>query len=242
MKDRIDRILIRACKVKSRSQAKLLIEEGVVYFKGLQVTKVGQIIDDCDSERLKIHKEHQYVGRGAHKIAKAIEEFNVEIKGKIVADIGASTGGFSEYVLRNGAQKVYAIDVGHGQLDERLINDHRVSNMEGINIRYSLCLEQKVDLCVVDLSYISLKLVLKNIFALTHDRGEIIALVKPQFEASQDIVGKGGVIRDDAVRQRVVQKLYHWCQENDCAVSQVCKSPITGKKGNVEYFFYFKKI
>lgn len=239
MKERIDKVLLKKDMVSSRSQARLLVEEGVVFCDGKLIKKSGQLVDEFSN--IEVRKDVLYVGRGAHKIEKALYDFNLNTADMTVADVGASTGGFTDYVLKNGAAKVYAIDVGHDQLSKCLKEDSRVVNMEGINIRYPLELDEKVDLVVADLSYISLKLTLDTIFSLAKDFGNIVTLVKPQFEAGKERVGKNGIVKSDNVRLQVLEELYDWCTEKKYYIKGASRSPIKGKDGNVEYFFYFVK-
>ncbi len=238
MKDRADKILVSLNMASTRSQASLLIKEGVVFYKGIQVKKPSFPVD---GEGLEVRKENIFVGRGAHKIEGALKFFGVDPTDMIVADVGACTGGFTDFILKNGASKVYAIDVGHGQLASSLLDDSRVVNMEGINIRYELILDEKVDLAVVDLSYISLKLTLDTIFSLVKDTGKVIALVKPQFEVGKENIGKGGIVKDEKAKLSSLESLYDWCLERNYAIKNATVSPITGKTGNTEYFFYFEK-
>ncbi len=239
MSERIDKMLVSAGLVASRSQALLLIKEGVVYYNGKQIRKASFLVE---GEGLEVRKEAQYVGRGAHKIEGAISKFDISIKNKIIADVGACTGGFTDYVLKNGASKSYAIDVGHDQLAKSLREDSRVINMEGVNIRYPIeDMKEIVDLAVVDLSFISLKLTIDSIFSLVKKNGEIIALVKPQFEVGKDNLGKDGIVKNDEIRLNCLKSLYKFCEVKSYYISGAMRSPITGKTGNIEYFFYFKK-
>jgi 23S rRNA (cytidine1920-2'-O)/16S rRNA (cytidine1409-2'-O)-methyltransferase len=237
-KDRVDKMLVECKLTKTRSQALLLIEEGVVFYRGQQVLKASMTVEEIG---LEVRKEIQYVSRGAHKIEGALARFQVEVKQLVVADVGASTGGFTDYVLHQGAQKVYCIDVGHDQLAESLKNDPRVKNFEGVNIKNPFTLDEKVDLAVVDLSFISLKLVLKNIFDLVKDNGKIIALVKPQFEVGPSGLDQNGIVKSEGHRLVMLHELKEWCKTQGFSIADQCESPILGKNGNKEYFFYFKK-
>ncbi len=234
MKKRLDVQLMEQGLAKSRSQARLLIKEGYVYQRGQQLLKPSQI---CPEDGLEIRKGTQYVGRGGEKLEGALDAFEIDPSGMVVADIGASTGGFTDCLLKRGAIKAYCIDVGHEQLDPKLVRDRRVINMEGHNIRDGASLEQQVDLAVVDLSYISLRLVLDPIFKLLSPCGIVVALVKPQFEAGKDNIGKKGVIRDAQLRAFVLEELHDWCMGNGHLVKDAIRSPIEGKTGNIEYFF-----
>ncbi len=237
-KDRVDKVLVEAKLTSTRSQALLLIEEGVVFYQGKKVEKASQQVS---SEGLEVRKDVQYVSRGAHKIEGALARFQIKPEGLVVADVGASTGGFTDYVLHQGAKKVYCIDVGHDQLAESLRKDPRVENHEGVNIRHPFLLSEKVDLAVVDLSFISLKLVLKNIFDLVKPKGAIIALVKPQFEVGPSGVDQNGLVKSEGHRLVMMHELKEWCKSQGFFLVDQCDSPILGKTGNKEYFFYFDK-
>ncbi|MFA6236895.1 MAG: TlyA family RNA methyltransferase [Bacteriovorax sp.] len=237
-KDRVDKILVEAGLVSTRSQAVLLIDEGVVFYNNQKVEKASQQVT---SVGLEVRKDVQYVSRGAHKIEGALQKFAVSVEGKIIADVGASTGGFTDYVLRSGAKKVFCLDVGHDQLAQSLREDARVENHEGVNIKFPFKLRELVDLAVVDLSFISLKLVLKNIFDLVKPGGEIITLVKPQFEVGRDGLDKNGIVKSEGHRLVMLSGLKEWCKSEGFIVLSQIESPILGKDGNKEYFFYFKK-
>lgn len=233
MKIRLDELLVLKKLASNRSRAKQLIQNGSVVVGGEVAKKVGQPIDE--QTIIELLEGETYVSRGALKLEEAIQAFKVEVEKKVVADIGASTGGFTDYLLQNGASLVYAIDVGHGQLAEKLRKDKRVINMEGINIRNSIKLPQLVDFAVVDLSYISLTLTLPSIAELVKPKGQIITLIKPQFEAGPKVVGKDGVIKDPKVVKSILENLKSWCQKNNLPLKKVIPSPITGKEGNKEF-------
>lgn len=237
-KDRVDKVLVDAGLVSSRSQALLLIEEGVVFYQGEKVEKASKIVT---VETLEVRKSVQYVSRGAHKIEGALARFQVAVDNKVIADVGASTGGFTDYVLKSGAKKVYCIDVGHDQLAPALRSDPRVENFEGVNIKHPYELSVKVDLAVVDLSFISIKLVLKNIFDLVKTDGKIIALIKPQFEVGQSGLDNNGIVKSEGHRLVMLHELKEWCKAQGFVLVDQCESPILGKNGNKEYFFYFDK-
>lgn len=238
MAERLDKKLVDLGLADTRSKAQSLIKEGAVLVNGIKATKASLKVND---ENIEITKDIVFVGRGAHKIEGALKEFNVNPEGYTVADVGACTGGFTEYVLTKGATKVFAIDVGHDQLAPKLRSDSRVINMEGTNIRDLQELEEPVDLAVVDLSFISLKLVLDNIHSLIKDDGKIIALVKPQFEVGKEHIGKKGLVKNQEIAKKTIIDLLNWCHEKGYNVNGFCDSPITGKTGNKEYFFYFDK-
>lgn len=237
-KDRADKVLVEAKLTSTRSQAALLIDEGVVFYQNKLVEKASQQVT---IEGLEVRKDVQYVSRGAHKIEGALARFQVDPKGLIVADVGASTGGFTDYVLRSGATKVYCLDVGHDQLAQSLREDPRVENHEGVNIKFPFEISEKVDLAVVDLSFISLKLVLKNIFDLVKPKGKIIALVKPQFEVGQSGLDSNGIVKSEGHRLVMLHEIKEWCKAQGFVLVDQCESSILGKNGNKEYFFYFDK-
>jgi 23S rRNA (cytidine1920-2'-O)/16S rRNA (cytidine1409-2'-O)-methyltransferase len=237
-KDRADKILVEAGLVSTRSQALLLIDEGVVFYKNQKIEKASQQVT---AEGLEVRKDVLYVSRGAHKIEKALSRFKVEVAGKVIADVGASTGGFTDYVLRANAKKVYCLDVGHDQLAPSIREDVRVENHEGVNIKFPFKLSELVDVAVVDLSFISLKLVLENIFNLVKPDGVIVALVKPQFEVGRDGLDGNGIVKSEGHRLVMLSDLKDWCKKAGMNVIDQCESPILGKNGNKEYFFYFDK-
>ncbi len=238
MKERLDKILADRKLVATRSQAKSLIEKGDVTVKGTVIKKAGELID-LDSE-IVINSEI-YVGRGAFKLKKALEEFKVDVRNRTVLDVGASTGGFTEVLLSGGATKVYAIDVGQGQLAQKLRNDSRVVNMEGTNIKDVSTLSDDADGAVMDLSFISIIKVLPALTRLIKPSGFLIALVKPQFEVGPERLPKDGVVKDEKLRELVLKEV------NNAAVSSgwnhhgTIISPIEGKSGNVEYLSYFTR-
>jgi 23S rRNA (cytidine1920-2'-O)/16S rRNA (cytidine1409-2'-O)-methyltransferase len=237
-KDRADKVLVVAGLTSTRSQALLLIEEGVVFYQNKKVEKASQQVT---SEGLEVRKDVQYVSRGAHKIEGALARFEIKVEGLYIADVGASTGGFTDYVLKSGAKKVLCLDVGHDQLAESLKSDPRVENHEGVNIKFPYETKEKVDLAVVDLSFISLKLVLKNIFDLVKDNGQIVALVKPQFEVGQSGLDNNGIVKSEGHRLVMLHDMKEWCKTQGFFLVGQCESSILGKNGNKEYFFYFDK-
>lgn len=225
--------------VKTRSQASMLIGQGDVFCNGKKVTKTGMKIEEHDI--IEINQDKLYVSRGAFKLKKAIDEFKLNITEKVIADIGASTGGFTQVCLEYGASKVYAIDVGHDQLSELLKNNSKVINLEKTNIKDPLELPEKVDLCVVDLSFISIRKVFHNIFSLLKENGKVIALIKPQFEAGKERMGKNGLIKD-LDREVIKKEVDTWFAQNFYEIENELISPIVGNKsGNVEYLYLIKK-
>lgn len=238
MSERLDKALVALGLATTRSQAQQLIDEGHVFYRGQNMIKASAKVE---LSQLEVRKDVIYVGRGAHKIEGALKEFQVEVENKIIADVGASTGGFTDYVLKKGATKVYAIDVGHDQLAKSLREDERVINLEGVNVRNPVELSEKVDLAVVDLSFISLKLTLDSILSLVKDEGEVIALVKPQFEAGLERLGKNAIVKDQKIREEILGELFTWCLEKKYFIRNAMRSPIIGGSGNVEYFFHIDK-
>lgn len=238
MKERADKLLVELGFAKTRSQAKLLIQNGVVTFRSNIVTKSGEMVD---AEGLVVTEEQKYVGRGGYKLEGALDSFSQSVKGLVVADVGASTGGFTNVLLNSGVKKVFAIDVGTDQLHQEILGDDRVINLERTNIREIDWHYELVDGAVVDLSYISLKLVLKKIFEIVRMGGFIIALYKPQFEVGKDNIGKNGIVKDEAIRKKVLKDFLIWCQSEKYYFAGIINSPITGKDGNVEYFINFIK-
>ena len=194
MSFRIDKYMVDQKMVRTRSQARMLIKQGDVICDGQKVSKPGFLVDE--TSHIEILQREIYVSRGAFKLLKAIEEFQIDFRDKIVADCGASTGGFTQVCLLNGAKKVYAIDVGHDQLDTILRSNLKVINREGVNLKYPIEIEQKVDFCVADLSFISLKQVYLNIDKILKPSGKSIVLIKPQFEAGKERVGKKGIVKE----------------------------------------------
>lgn len=242
MKNRLDVILVNRGLFPSREKAKASVMAGIVYVDGQKVDKAGTSVD----EKAEIHVKENlcpYVSRGGLKLEKALAEFHFSLEGAICTDIGASTGGFTDCMLQKGAEKVFAIDVGYGQLDWKLRNDPRVVNMEKTNVRY-LDIEAvtpEIDFISIDVSFISLKLVFPVAARLLADTGSIVCLVKPQFEAGRDQVGKKGIVRDRAVHREVIENVIRYGETNGLYAQGLTYSPVTGAKGNIEYLLYLKK-
>jgi len=243
MKERFDQLLVSLQLVSSRSQAAALIKEGLVSIDGVVVTKASF---KCGKEqKIKINKDHLFVGRGAHKMEGAYRDFNLSFEGKIVGDMGASTGGFTEFALLHGAIKVYAVDVGHDQLAAKLLADPRVLNIEGMNIRNGLPIEIFSPLCdiiVVDLSFISLCYVIESMAQVLKHQGEFIILVKPQFEVGKEALGKNGIVRNITAVDEALEKVKKKCAYHHLTLEQVSPCAIKGKTGNQEYFIYGHKV
>ena len=242
LKERIDTLLVEQGFFKSRERAKAALMEGIVFIGDERIDKAGMKVDP-DSVITVKGDDCPYVSRGGYKLEKAIDVFDIDLKDKTCADIGASTGGFTDCMLQNGASKVYSIDVGYGQLDWKLRNDKRVVNLERTNIRY-ITEEQvtdKIDFFSVDVSFISLKLVLPVVRRLMNDKAGGVCLIKPQFEAGRENVGKKGVVRDPKVHCDVVQNIVEFCVNNGFDVLGLDYSPIKGPEGNIEYLIYIEK-
>lgn len=235
-KKRIDALLFEKGLVSSREKAKRIVMEGIVYVGDKRIDKPGEKVD-VDSNIIIKENPIAYVSRGGLKLEKAIEIFNIELEGKTAIDIGASTGGFTDCMLKNGAKKVYAIDVGYGQLDWRIRNDPRVVVMERTNIRNVTVddIGEVVDFISIDVSFISLKLVLPVARKLISENGRIMALIKPQFEAGREKVGKKGLVKDKKVHFEVIEGIVRFCSDNNMKVINLGFSPITGTTGNIEY-------
>ena len=243
MKERLDKLLVQQGLVASRERARALILAGKVIVDDHRVDKAGAQIQDDAELRLK-GEDIPYVSRGGLKLERAIQEFKVAIKGKIAIDVGASTGGFSDCLLQHGAKKIYAVDVGYGQLAWGLREDPRVVNLERCNIRHlqPAQLDDIPTLAVIDASFISLSKVLPNTLSLVSDTAEVIALIKPQFEVGKGQVGKGGVVKDRQQHDLVVNQICNLATELNCLVIGVTESPILGPKGNREFLIYLQKI
>ena len=242
MKERLDVLLVQRGHAASREKAKAVIMAGCVYVKGQKEDKAGSMVD-CAAEIEVRGNTLRYVSRGGLKLEKAMKNFGVELEGKVCMDVGASTGGFTDCMLQNGAVKVYSVDVGHGQLDWKLRNDERVVCMEKTNIRYVTPedIEEPVDFSSIDVSFISLTKVLLPVRNLLSQDGQIVCLIKPQFEAGREKVGKKGVVRDPAVHKEVIEKVIAFAKEQYLEPLALDFSPIKGPEGNIEYLLYLQK-
>jgi len=241
LKIRLDRLLVDRGIAATREKARALIMSGSVLVGDERISKAGTRIPQDARIRIK-GGTNPYVSRGGLKLEGALRSFGIDVKGAVALDIGASTGGFTDCLLQGGAQKVYAIDVGYGQIDWKLRTDQRVVIFEKTNIRYfsGEGIEDEIDLAVVDVSFISLKLVLPVAFRITGKDAVILALIKPQFEAGRDEVGRG-VIRDPRVHKKVVDEIVAFSTTLGLEVVDTCESPITGPAGNREFFLYARK-
>jgi 23S rRNA (cytidine1920-2'-O)/16S rRNA (cytidine1409-2'-O)-methyltransferase len=234
----LDLVLVRRGLAETRERAHALILSGAVTVNGVTATRPAQSVDA--EALIEVEQSDEYVSRGALKLARAIDTWQIDPTGQVALDVGASTGGFTDLLLRRGAARVYAVDVGYGQLHYRLRNDARVVSMERTNIRHLTELPEEADLGVIDVSFISLKLALPPMFKLV--RQQIVALIKPQFEAGRGQVGKGGVVRDPAVRDRVIADLKSWSETQQWRLIATVESPIKGPAGNVEYLSRWEPI
>lgn len=243
LKERLDIVLVNRGFFQSREKAKGSIMAGIVYVDGQRVDKAGTGIKD-DAEIYIKEDACPYVSRGGLKLAKAIRSFDLKLEGLVAVDIGASTGGFTDCMLKNGAKKVYSIDVGYGQLDWGLRNDPRVVNMEKVNVRYldKEKIVEKADFISIDVSFISLKLVFPVAAELLADEGKLVCLVKPQFEAGREQVGKKGIVRDKAVHMEVIENAIKYGAANGLYPQGLEFSPMTGAKGNIEYLLLLNKM
>ena len=242
MKIRLDQYLVQHGLIQSRERAKAMIMSGVVFVNEQKGDKAGEMIKEDAKVEVRGH-DIGYVSRGGLKLEKAMKCFPLTPKGKVCMDIGASTGGFTDCMLQNGAKKVYAVDGGDGQLDWRLRSDERVVCMERTNARY-LTHEQipdELDFASVDVSFISLKLILPALAGLLQPDGHDVCLVKPQFEAGREKVGKKGVVRDPAVHLEVLEHFLEHAKESHFTVLGLTSSPIRGPEGNIEYLGYLSR-
>lgn len=239
---RLDLYLTEQGLVQSRERAKALIMEGLVYLNGEKADKAGITVPDGAKVELR-GSDLNYVSRGGLKLEKAFSVFPLSLTGKICMDIGASTGGFTDCMLQNGAKKVFAVDVGYGQLAWKLRTDERVVNMERTNFRYLTPEDvgEELDFASVDVSFISLKIILPVLYTLLKDGGTAVCLIKPQFEAGRDKVGKKGVVREPSVHEEVVETITDFAFQTGFSVLALDFSPIKGPEGNIEYLMYLKK-
>ena len=241
-KNRLDQLVFDLGLAESRERAKTTVMSGLVFVNGQRADKPGMQVSPDIKVEIK-GTALPYVSRGGLKLEKALKVFPIDVKDKVCIDCGASTGGFTDVLLKNGAAKVYSVDVGYGQLAWSLRNDERVVNMERTNIRYisSELIPEPLDICVMDLSFISVKLVLPAVCALLKDNAQLVCLIKPQFEAGREEVGKKGVVRDKAVHLSVIESVLSFAPTVGMTVMGLDFSPIKGPEGNREYLCYMKK-
>jgi len=242
MKERLDVLLVNRNLAASREKAKAVIMSGIVYVNGQKEDKAGAFFED--SAKIEVRGSTlKYVSRGGLKLEKAMTHFGVRAEGRVCMDVGSSTGGFTDCMLQNGAVKVYAVDVGHGQLDWKLRNDPRVVCMEKTNIRYvtPADIPDRVELSSIDVSFISLTKVLVPVKQLLTDDGQIVALIKPQFEAGREKVGKKGVVREKSTHLEVIEAVMAFAVGQGFEILNLDYSPIKGPEGNIEYLLYLQK-
>ena len=241
MKERLDVLLVKRNLAESREKAKALIMSGIVYVNGQKEDKAGTTFEETVPIEVR-GSTLKYVSRGGLKLEKAMDRFGVRLDGKICMDVGASTGGFTDCMLQNGAVKVYSVDVGHGQLAWKLRNDERVVCMEKTNVRYVTPedIADPIGFASIDVSFISLTKVLGPVKALLEDNGQIVCLIKPQFEAGREKVGKKGVVREPAVHLEVIDMVIDYALSIGFEALNLEFSPIKGPEGNIEYLLYLE--
>lgn len=242
MPQRLDLYLVSQGAADSREKIKKLIESGNVTVNGKIIKKAGYPV--CSDDIININKiDEKYVSRGGYKLERAINSFSLDLENKICADIGASTGGFCDCMLQNGAKKIYAVDVGTGQLADKIKNDDRVTNIEKCNFRYADedLFGEKVQFCSVDVSFISLKLILPSLFSVMSDESKAVCLIKPQFEAGKENIGKNGIVKSKSVHFDVIDGIINSAQTVGFKIYGIDHSPITGGDGNIEYLICIVK-
>ena len=244
MKERLDVLLVRRGLAESREKAKAVIMAGCVYVNDQKEDKAGAMFDETKISNLEVRGNTlPYVSRGGLKLAKAMKQFDISLEGKVCMDIGASTGGFTDCMLQNGAVKVYSVDVGHGQLAWKLRNDERVVCMEKTNFRYMVRddIQDDLDFASVDVSFISLTKILGPAYNLLKTDAQMVCLIKPQFEAGKEKVGKKGVVRDPAIHVEVIEMVMDYAVSIGFEILNLDYSPIRGPEGNIEYLLHIYK-
>ena len=242
MKERLDVLMVNRGLSETRSKAQAIIMSGIVYVDGSKEDKCGQKFDESVSIEVR-GSTLRYVSRGGLKLEKAMNNFDVTLEGKVCMDVGSSTGGFTDCMLQNGAVKVYSVDVGNGQLAWKLRQDERVVVMEKTNIRYVTPddIADRIRFASIDVSFISLTKVLVPVYNLLTDDGQVVCLIKPQFEAGREQVGKHGVVRDKAVHREVIERVMQFAIDNHYEVLNLDFSPVKGPEGNIEYLMHLQK-
>jgi 23S rRNA (cytidine1920-2'-O)/16S rRNA (cytidine1409-2'-O)-methyltransferase len=238
---RLDALITERKLVKSRNVALDLIKKGKILVNGEIITKPAKDFVDSTNLIIKIMELPKYVGRGGLKLEEALVEFEINPTDLICLDVGSSTGGFTDCLLQNGARKIYAVDVGTEQLAETLKNNSLVISMEKTDIRNINTLPDKIDLAVIDVSFISLELILENVKNLIKNKGQIIALIKPQFESQKEEKNKSGVVKNDEIRDKILEKIMLYCKKIDLNIIKIIDSPILGGSGNKEYLILLQK-
>jgi 23S rRNA (cytidine1920-2'-O)/16S rRNA (cytidine1409-2'-O)-methyltransferase len=239
VKKRIDLLLVERGLAPNQQRAQAMVMAGEVFTNGQMIPKPGMSINQ--DAILELVEQSPFVSRGGTKLDYALEQFDLKVSGYVAADIGASTGGFTDCLLKHGVELVYAIDVGKGQLDWKLRQDKRVIVMENLNARYPIELQRDIDLVTIDVSFISVEKIIPSAVNLLKESGFLIVLIKPQFEALKNEVGKGGVIRDPEIHARVLGRFLAWVNENNFLLTGLTNSPIQGASGNREFFVLLKK-
>jgi len=237
-KQRIDSLLVDRGLVESRAKAQALIMAGEVSVGGKPVIKAGTLV--AEEAAIDILQPPPFVSRGGIKLDYALDRFKLDVSSKVAVDIGASTGGFTDCLLTKGASRVYAVDVGYGQLDYRLRQEKRVVVLERVNARYPIALPEKVDLATMDLSFISVEKVIPSVARLLKDDGYLVVLLKPQFEAGRSEVGKGGIVKKPVVHARVLGRFIAWMVGHGFRLGGLVASPILGAEGNMEFFLLLR--
>ena len=242
IKERLDVLLVKKGIFESRERAQASIMAGEIFIDNIRVDKCGEKVKVAANIEFRGEKM-PYVSRGGYKLEKAIKTFNIELSDYVCFDIGASTGGFTDCMLQNGAKKVFAIDVGYGQFAWKLRTDNRVVCMERTNVRYVKPedIGEYGDFASIDVSFISLKKVVPTVLYLLNENGEIVALIKPQFEAGREKVGKRGVVRNPEVHKEVIKNIIDFLKDINAVIIGIDYSPIKGPEGNIEYLVYFSK-
>ncbi len=236
-KQRLDDLLIKNGLIEEKKEAFVPVTEGRVFVDGQKAISPSQPV--AADARIEIRGGDEYVGRGAYKLEAALEAFKIDVEGKICADIGSATGGFTEVLLRRGAQKVYAIDTARGKLALSLRNDTRVCVMEETDVRH-VELPEKIDIAAIDVSLIPLEGILPSVGTLLKKSGIVIALFKPQYQTRDQKDLRHGIVKDDETRERLITQFSEWAEKNNWKILQKIESPIKGDKGNVEYLFYLE--
>lgn len=241
IKERLDNFLVSKGYFKSRQKAKYAIDNGIIYVNKIKANKSSKLI--CQNDKIEIKGETlKYVSRGGLKLEKAINSFNIKLADKICMDIGASTGGFTDVMLKNAAKKIYAVDVGHGQLDKSLIENSKVINMEGTNIKdLNVNNIEEIDFIATDISFISITKVIDKIHEILKIKGESIILIKPQFEVGKQNINKNGIVKDIKIHKKILMQVIEKVNSVGFNILNIEYSPIKGPAGNIEYLLYIEK-
>ena len=241
IKQRLDSILVTKGYFKSRAKAKYAIDSGNIYVNNIQITKSSKLISEEDNIEVR-GETLKYVSRGGLKLEKAVNVFEINLNNKICIDIGASTGGFTDVMLQNGAKKVYSVDVGHDQLDEKLINNEKVINLEGTNIKDIDVKDfNTIDFISTDVSFISIVQVIPKIYELLKIKGNAVILIKPQFEVGKQNLNKNGVVKDIKIHKKILESIIEQINKIGFEILNLDYSPIKGPAGNIEYLLYIEK-